>query len=246
MKTRILLMLLFISSFGFSQSINDYKAVVIPLKYDFMKSDNQYRLATLTKFNLNKAGFEAFYANEAVSENYNRCDLLYIDVVKENGFLVTKLYVTFKDCYGKIVFTSDIGRSKTKEYDLAYSEALNQAFLSVKALNYKYNGKVSTTQNTPSPAVASAPAVAANNAVVNTVVNSNDPNLLYAQPTETGYQLIDKTPKVVMKLMKTSRPDSFIAIKGDIQGSLNAKDNEWYFEYYKNDKLVSEKVVVKF
>lgn len=246
MKTRILLMLLFISSFGFSQSINDYKAVVIPLKYDFMKSDNQYRLATLTKFNLNKAGFEAFYANEAVSENYNRCDLLYIDVVKENGFLVTKLYVTFKDCYGKIVFTSDIGRSKTKEYDLAYSEALNQAFLSVKALNYKYNGKVSTTQNTPSPAVASAPAVVANNAVVNTVVNSNDPNLLYAQPTETGYQLIDKTPKVVMKLMKTSRPDSFIAIKGDIQGSLNAKDNEWYFEYYKNDKLVSEKVVVKF
>lgn len=246
MKTRILLMLLFISSFGFSQSINDYKAVVIPLKYDFMKSDNQYRLATLTKFNLNKAGFEAFYANEAVSENYNRCDLLYIDVVKENGFLVTKLYVTFKDCYGKIVFTSDIGRSKTKEYDLAYSEALNQAFLSVKALNYKYNGKVSTTQNTPSPAVVSAPAVAANNAVVNTVVNSNDPNLLYAQPTETGYQLIDKTPKVVMKLMKTSRPDSFIAIKGDIQGSLNAKDNEWYFEYYKNDKLVSEKVVVKF
>lgn len=246
MKTRILLMLLFISSFGFSQSINDYKAVVIPLKYDFMKSDNQYRLATLTKFNLNKAGFEAFYANEAVSENYNRCDLLYIDVVKENGFLVTKLYVTFKDCYGKIVFTSDIGRSKTKEYDLAYSEALNQAFLSVKALNYKYNGKVSTTQNTTSQAVAVAPAVASNNAVVNTVVNSNDPNLLYAQPTETGYQLIDKTPKVVMKLMKTSRPDSFIAIKGDIQGSLNAKDNEWYFEYYKNDKLVSEKVVVKF
>ena len=27
---------------------------------------------------------------------------------------------------------------------------------------------------------------------------------------------------------------------------LYLKDNEWYFEYYQNDKLVSEKVVVKF
>ncbi|MBF7090712.1 hypothetical protein IUY40_04030 [Flavobacterium sp. ALJ2] len=246
MKTRILLLLIFISSYGFSQSVNDYKAVVVPLKYDFMKTENQYRLATLTKFNLNKAGFEAFYVNETVTDDYNRCDLLYVDVVKDNAFLVTKLYIVFKDCYGKIVFTSAIGKSKTKEYDLAYSEALNQAFVSVNALNYKYNGtKASVTKNNQSP-VSVAPVAVASNAVVNTVVNNNDPNLLYAQPTETGYQLIDKTPKVVMKLMKTSRPDSFIAIKGDIQGSLNAKDNEWYFEYYQNDKLVSEKVVVKF
>lgn len=248
MKTRILLLLIFISSYGFSQSVNDYKAVVVPLKYDFMKTDNQYRLATLTKFNLNKAGFEAFYVNETVTQDYNRCDLLYVDVVKDNAFLVTKLYVTFKDCYGKIVFTSGIGKSKTKEYDLAYSEALNQAFVSVNALNYKYNGKVATVKNNQSSAVVAAvtPVAVTSEAVVKAVVNNNDPNLLYAQPTETGYQLIDKTPKVVMKLMKTSRPDSFIAIKGDIQGSLNAKDNEWYFEYYQNDKLVSEKVVVKF
>jgi hypothetical protein len=74
----------------------------------------------------------------------------------------------------------------------------------------------------------------------------SDPNLLYAQPTENGYQLIDKTPKVVMKLLKTSRQDSFIAIKDGVQGSLNAKDNGWYFEYYQNDKLVSEKISVKF
>ncbi|WP_242499168.1 hypothetical protein [Flavobacterium sp. 140616W15] len=210
-----------------------------------MRSDNQYRLATLTKFNLKKAGFDAFYADEAGSESYNRCDLLYINVIKDNAFLVTKLYITFKDCYGKIVFTSDVGRSKIKEYDQAYSEALYQAFMSVNALNYKYNGKSSTNSNNQLP-VSVAPLVVASTTVAKTIVNNDDPNLLYAQPTETGYQLIDKTPKVVMKLMKTSRPDSFIAIKGDIQGSLNVKDNEWYFEYYQNDKLVSEKVVVKF
>ena len=49
-----------------------------------------------------------------------------------------------------------------------------------------------------------------------------------------------------MKLLKTSRQDSFIAIKDGVQGSLNAKDNGWYYEYYQNDKLVSEKISVKF
>ena len=58
MKTRLLYLLLFVVSNSFSQTVNDYKAVIVPLKYDFMKSGNQYLLATLTKFNLNKSGFE--------------------------------------------------------------------------------------------------------------------------------------------------------------------------------------------
>jgi len=49
MKIKFLLLLLITSFAGFSQSINDYKAVIVPLKYEFLKSDNQYRLATMTK-----------------------------------------------------------------------------------------------------------------------------------------------------------------------------------------------------
>ena len=112
-------------------------------------------------------------------------------------------------------------------------------------MHYKYNGtkavaaKKSTGVAAPAVVVATAVATAP-------VPDTSDPNLLYAQPTETGYQLIDKTPKVVMKLMKTSRADSFIAIKDGLQGTLNAKDNQWFFEYYQNDKLISEKISVKF
>jgi hypothetical protein len=46
--------------FWFSQSVNDYKAVIVPIKYEFTSTDNQYRLATISKYNLNNAGFEAF------------------------------------------------------------------------------------------------------------------------------------------------------------------------------------------
>ena len=244
MKIKFLLVALFISVIGFAQSVNDYKAVIIPLKYDFLKSDNQYRMATMTKSNLQKAGFQAFYANEEIPAEFaDRCQLLYIDVKKESGFLVTKLFAEFKDCYGKVIYTSEIGKSKEKEYDVAYKESLDLAFVSVNKLHYKYDGKALASTSKPI-AVVSAPIQTVQTAAP--VADISDPNLLYAQPTENGYQLIDKTPKVVMKLLKTSRSDSFIAIKDGVQGSLNAKDNQWFFEYYQNDKLISEKVSVKF
>ncbi|MBF2709714.1 hypothetical protein [Flavobacterium soyangense] len=261
MKNRILLLLLFIASYSFSQSVNDYKGVIIPMKYDFLKTKNQYRLQTITKMNLQKAGFQAFYSNEPIPADFtDRCSLLYVDVEKENAFLVTKLYITFKDCYGAIVFQSAIGKSREKEFETAYVDALNQAFISVYALNYKYNGNTYFSSKlevapqsapiidaqvavTPPVAVPSLVAMAKNESKIS---QGNISNVLYAQPTSYGYQLIDSDPKVVMKVYKTSNPASFMATKGSVQGVLVSKDNQWFFEYYQNEKLISEKTDVKF
>ena len=262
MKTRILFLMLFVASYGFSQTVNDYKAVIIPMKYDFQKSENQYRLQTITKLNLQKAGFQAFYATESMPTEFNdRCDLLYIDVKKENAFLITKLYITFKDCFGTIIFQSAIGKSREKEFGLAYSDALNEAFLSVNALQYKYNGTKAGSKSAVVPAVpapvavvpaAAIPTVVVPVAAANKEVNdlktaqNNSADVLYAQPTSYGYQLIDSEPKVVMKVYKTSNPASYMAAKGSVQGVLVSKDNQWFFEYYQGDKLISEKINVKF
>lgn len=277
MKIRILFLMLFVANFSFSQSVDDYKAVVIPLKYDFQKSDNQYRLQTLTKIELQKAGFEAFYATESVLAQFpDRCSLLYVEVSKESGLLTTKLFIIFKDCYGTIVYQSPIGKSKEKEFDLAYAEALSQAFLNVYALNYKYSGNtnfspksgnvpqsmpvaivpkaaensiISTPQvSTPVVSTPAIPAVAAATIPKNEpkTIDHKSTSLLYAQPTSYGYQLIDSEPKVVMKVYKTSNPASFMAKKGEVQGALVSKDNQWFFEYYQNDQLISENIDVKF
>ncbi len=243
-----------VSSFGFSQSVNDYSGVIIPLKYDFLKSENQYRLATITKVNLKKAGFEAFYANETFPGGYNdRCSLLNVDVLKDNAFLVTKLYVVFKDCSGKVIYKSEVGRSKEKDYDVAYSEALNMAFESVYALHYKYDGtpavnNTNTGMATPQVAPVIATAVTATAVAVNVPSNSAEPDgsVLFAQPIKNGFQLIDSNPKVVMKVYKTTNPSIYLASKGDVQGTLVLKDNQWYFEYYEKDTLMSEKIKVKF
>lgn len=254
MKTKFLFLLLLVSSYGFSQSVNDYAAVIIPVKYDFVKKENEYRLNTLTKFNLKKAGFEAFYANETIPKEFNdRCSILNADVLKENGFLITKLYVVLKDCNGKVVFKSQVGKSKEKDYEAAYTEALNAAFTSVYALHYKYSGAASNSQNAAiaapvaikvaSTSVAAA-AVAVN--VPNTSVAEPDGTVLFAQPIKNGFQLVDTTPKVVMKAYKTTNPSIYIASKENIQGVMVLKENQWFFEYYEKDILMSEKITVKF
>jgi hypothetical protein len=253
MKPKFLFLLLFIANYGFSQSINDYIAVIVPTKYEFVKDENGYRLNTLTKFNLKKAGFTAFYTNETIPNEYNeRCSLLNVDVSKESGFMITKLYVTFKDCYGKIVFKSEIGKSREKAYDVAYAEALNDAFISIYALHYKYNGATAKSPKTDITSSGIAPAtttaIASATVAVNVPSNadSNEANVLFAQPIKNGYQLVDNTPKVVMKVFKTTNPTIYLATKGALQGVLMSKDNQWVFEYYQNDTLMSEKIAVKF
>jgi hypothetical protein len=231
--------------------VNDYKAIIIPLKYDFQKEENQYRLQTLTKFNLTKAGFQAFYSNESITLELNdRCKLLTVDLKKESGFLVTKLIVVFKDCYGVEIFKSEVGKSREKQFEEAYKEALNNAFVSIYALEYKDNPnleeKLAIIPEITTQVVNSIIPIKTTKSDPNKVLENSDATLLYAQPTSYGYQLIDIEPKVVMKVFKTSNPVSFMATKGSVQGILVAKDNQWFFEYYQNDLLISEMINVKF
>jgi hypothetical protein len=258
MRTKFLFLLLLASSYGFSQSVNDYAAVIVPVKYEFLRSENQYRLNTLTKFNLQKAGFTAFYTNEEIPAEYtNRCSFLNVDLLKENAFLSTKLYVVFTDCYGKEVYKSEVGKSREKEYEVAFPEALNEAFKSVYALHYKYNGKAApagpANKNTIESLPVSAPAataavVAAPAAVAVNVSNSAEPDgsVLFAQPIKNGFQLVDSTPKVVLKVYKTTNPSIYLASRENAQGVLVLKENQWFFEYYEKETLMSEKMTVKF
>ena len=271
MKTRILFLMLFVACYSFSQTVNDYKAVIIPAKYDFQKEENQYRLQTITKVNLQKANFQAFYANETIPAEFpDRCSLLYFDVKKENALLTTKLYIVFKDCYGTAIFQSAIGKSREKEFETAFVDALNKAFNFVYELEYAYNGNTNFSpkslvaqQSVPagsspvsvtSVPASSVPVVGAAVVAVSPTKNESDKPknsenkssaTLYAQPTSYGYQLIDSESKVIMKVYKTSNTASYMAIKGSVQGALVSKDNQWFFEYYQGDKLISEKIDVK-
>ena len=223
---------------SFSQSVNNYEFLMVPTKFDFQSDENQYRLSTLLKFRLEEYGFKAFYTSEKLSTNFNdRCLYLNSNVVDESGMFVTKLYIEFKDCNDTVIFKSAIGSSRTKDRKTAYNEAMEKALLSVKNLNYKFEGKKTEK-------IAKVTNTEASNSIEKTqVVNENS---LFAQPITNGYQLVDTTPKVVLKMFKTSQPDYYTATSDSKNGVVFKKNNEWFFEYYVNEKLVSEKLSIKF
>lgn len=240
-KTLILFALLF-SGLGFAQSINDYKYVVVPDKFEWLKEANQYNLNSLTKMIFEKYGWEVFLSNQKLPDELalDKCKALYANVNDESKLLTTGLTIDLKDCEGRTVFTSLKGKSKEKNYQRAYYEALREASQSVAQINYKYSGKNAGTK----AAVAAAPVPAAQQAATPVTV-SND-NQLFAQPIANGYQLVDNTPKVILKIYKTSQQDSYTAVSEAKNGVVFKRGNDWIFEYYQNDKLVSEKLNIKF
>ncbi|WP_142783915.1 hypothetical protein [Changchengzhania lutea] len=143
MKTNFFTILIafLITTNVFSQTnLNEYKYIIVPNKFDFLKQENQYQLNALTEFLFNKYGFNALMEGEAYPEDLvrNRCLALKSDVDKDSGMFKTKLKVTLKDCNDQQVFTSQMGESREKQYDKAYNEALREAFKSFSVLNYVY------------------------------------------------------------------------------------------------------------
>jgi dTDP-4-dehydrorhamnose 3,5-epimerase-like enzyme len=76
--------------------------------------------------------------------------------------------------------------------------------------------------------------------------NKNSETFYFAQPIANGFQVVDSKPKVIMKLYTTSQKNVFLGTKGVINGVLISKENQWFFEYYDNGKLVSEPINLKF
>lgn len=124
-----------------AQSVNDYKYVIVPEEFDFLKSPDQYQVNSLTKFLFNKYGFEAYLKRD--QKPYNKltdpCKILYANVTGKATFIKTTLEVTLKDCNDQVIFKTSEGRSKNKDYKKAYHAALREAFYDIEALKYSYD-----------------------------------------------------------------------------------------------------------
>ncbi|SFP01170.1 hypothetical protein SAMN05428949_7167 [Chitinophaga sp. YR627] len=249
MKVVALMLAMFFAVTARSQNtINNYKYVLVPEKFDIFKQEDQYGLNTLTKSYLENIGFMSFMTNDQLPADIvnNKCSALKAELVEKKKFLATSLTLVLKDCQGNVVYKGQEGISREKEWNAAYREALAKAFVSLTAAQYKYDStgttQVAVAQPTPAaPVTPPAPVAAATPA---TITESKD--VLYAQANANGYQLIDTSPKKVMTLLKTSQPDNFIADNGVEKGIVFRKNGEWFFEYYKNDKLVSQLLIIKF
>lgn len=138
LKSLFLILTIFISNSVIGQSLDDYKYVIIPAKYEFQKTDDQYQLNSLTKFLFEKEGFITQFDNVEMplEISKNPCDVLTARVNNTSNMFTTKMVIELINCKNQKVLITKEGRSKEKDYKKGYQEALREAFESVTAQNY--------------------------------------------------------------------------------------------------------------
>ncbi|MBK5214616.1 MAG: hypothetical protein JJE55_13255 [Flavobacteriaceae bacterium] len=133
-------------------SLSDYSYIVVPDQFDFLKGKDQFQMNSMTKFYFEKNGFNAYMADSA--PNANRCDGLYANVEELKTLFGTKLQVVIKDCKDKEIFRGQEGKSKYKEYDKSYQDALRKAFNGMEGLQVKQKEVVLLTNSTNNTTVS--------------------------------------------------------------------------------------------
>jgi hypothetical protein len=253
-----LLFLITISAFSQQEKINNYKYIIVPDKFDFFKTSDQHQTSSLTKFLLAKKGFVVFLSTDKniPKELFtNKCLALTATLIDDSSLFMVKNKIELKDCYGTILYTSAVGKSKEKDYKKSYHEAIRNAYNSMEDLVYNFIPKKENT-NTEKVMAASkvvtipiAPvmeevALKKNVVVSDVVIPSVQIETLYAQAIANGFQLVNTTPTIIFQVFATKRKDVFI-IK-DKNGIMYKNENIWVAEYYEKGQLVIKKYRIKF
>jgi Zn-dependent M28 family amino/carboxypeptidase len=218
---------------SFSQTINDYEFLVIPIKYPFQKKENQYRINTTLEVYFKQKNFNVLGISEPklAQISNNPCQALYVDMTQKSNMFMTKLTVFVKDCNGKILLTSAEGISREKDYEMSYNEALRNALRTMPKIDYKYLGQP-TNQNT----ISNFP---------EQTINQN--SKLVAEKTENGFLIIDNsTSKIVLKLYKTSIENVYIVQTGNKNGIAFKQNGKLIFEFIENGKASRDEFDVTF
>jgi hypothetical protein len=237
MKKIALLLLLVSYTFSFAQE--KYKYIIVPKKFEFFKEENKYNTSYITKSFFEKEGFQVFYDTDYFPDELakNRCLALFADAVENNNMLNTKINIEIKDCYNKVIYTSEQGSTREKEYEKAYPIAFRYALNSLKGqMNFK--NTLVKSSDIDDKIVDEKPILKSNS-----IINTSE---LKAVVTETGYNLVDYSGHIVLYLYSTSLESIFIANKEIYKGVLLKKNSGWFFEYDFDGKVYSEKVEVKF
>jgi len=215
-----LLLAIFWGSSMISQSVNDYKYVIIPEKFDILKEKDQYQMNSLTTFLFKKYGFDAYLAksdNLPLDYTRNGCNALYADVVENSGMLRTKLQVKLLDCNDAVVFISEEGSSKLKEFRKSYHEALRRAFESIEELHYSY-------KKNSSAEVKEVTSISNTVATTPLVVNTQEVEKIDSLPNEKQEESVSPTESSVMLAVQ-----SYVSTDGAYE-ALTAGSSIQFFE----------------
>ena len=262
-KKTLFFLVLLISTSGFSQEINfdKYQYIVVADKFDFVSETDQYQTSSLTKFLLEKKGFKVFLNSDKLPEDLqiNRCIALFVSIKDDSSMFTIKNTIEIKDCYGEILFSSQEGKSKDKDYKKGYQEAIRNAYETMTGFNYSYNpalvdvkknkkdelliADIDSTTSTKSQKVVMTPDVEIET-IKEKIIVSKTVDVLYAQIKNNGFQLVNTAPELVFLILKTNVKNVFII--QDKNGILYKLGENWVAEFYEKNQLVTKEYQIKF
>jgi hypothetical protein len=262
MKTYILYLFIGLCFLSTRSLAQDSKYVVVPIQFDFLKGQDQFRANTLLRYLFRENGYQAFFDVEKLPEDLfqDRCKAIYSDVKKISGGLNVKVQIEIRDCRGELLFLSDIGKSKEKDLNKAYKIAIEAAFESFKSVNVSsqmdeleklvaeetQRDSIANAASTPQKAVgAGTIANADSEPVITPSVTKDGRETLFAKATDSGiYQVFNTKPEVVMVLEKSDIKDVF-KVRGE-EGILFKRGDLWIHAKTIDGKTTEKAYYIKF
>lgn len=214
----ILLSLIFVVSLvnEVQAQLDDYKYVVVPKTFDGFKRENQYKTSTLVKHLFTQKGFKTVYDDNLPEDlMINRCLGVYVNLDNQSSMFTTKTALVLKDCSDTKVFTTIQGRSKQKDYEPSFAEAIENAFrTSISSMPYNY---------TPSAQEASEPVTVS---MKNDVKKLEEPSILNEtiEPMVEPEVLAEQPKPKVVEQVATEEEQSFKSIAPEESSEYRIKD----------------------
>lgn len=253
-------------------NLNDYKYVIVEKQFHFQNEENEYHLNRLVKFQFKKYGFNAIIEGEPLPDDLkaNYCLALNSEV-KAKGSLRTKVVITLTDCDNNLVFASQEGITKEKDYKRTYELGIRKAFESFADIGYSYipNERVTSQGGTSKEEVAELKAELAElkkekaekevetaKEKAEEMVEEKVSEVKETKPVETklfykavsvdnGFELVpSKDGHKALQIYTSGMKDVYF-VKGE-SGVIYQKDGNWGREFVKDGVTVFEPLDIRF
>lgn len=206
--------------------LEKYQYIIVPNQFDFVNTVDAYQTSSLTKFLLQKNGFPVYLSNETIPDSLseNKCAALIVTIKDASSMLQTKSYFEAKDCFGKVIYTSGVGKSKFKDYKKAYHESIRNAhktmtdfkftYIDVDWIKAKNKDVVAANISDKAYEITMKNDKLSKEVKKQKIYKKLKPELpsdvLYAQPITNGFQLVNSKPEIVYTILKTSKRNVFV------------------------------------
>ncbi|NML70742.1 hypothetical protein HHL23_13195 [Chryseobacterium sp. RP-3-3] len=233
MKKISIIILTVCSTFVFGQKVSDYKYISIPQTFkDFEKES--YDLDNSLAKALKSKGYVVIQEgkDQWPSEiETNSCSFAVSNISNKSSFLRNKIELEFKDCNGKVVFSSK-GNSNLKEYKEGYQDALKLSLVSLPASKPVENLPVTKAENSNTQPVKKneEPSSSSVSESKSGKYTNGKLNLQKIQVDTNQFILADNGSSVPFAVFKTSSKKEVFRVK--------LADGTYTIGYFENGNIV--------